>query len=107
MPRERTPRSVRGPREGGPLPHHQDRSSKAERWPQRQGESNPKSQFEWNKSDREHRSGAQATPQKPPRHGLQPTDDQERDEQRNSASYADALKWPPPYVGNPRNVQTS
>ena len=60
-----------------------------------QGESNPESEFEWKKSDREHRSGAQATPQKPSRHDLQPTDDQERDEQQNSGWYADSLKWPP------------
>jgi hypothetical protein len=100
-------RSVRGPRDGGPLHYHQDRSSKAERWPQRQAESNPESEFEWKKCDREHRSGAQATPQKPSRHDLQPTDDQERDEQRNSGSYADSLKWPPPYVGSPKNVRTS
>src|SRR5215210_4239997 len=95
MPRERTPRSVRGPREGGPLHYHQDRSSKAERWPQRQGESNPESEFEWKKGDREHRSGAEASPQRPSRHDLQPTHDQERDEQQNSGSYADSLKWPP------------
>jgi hypothetical protein len=87
--------------------YHQDRSSKAEQWPQGQGKSNPVSELEWKKSDREHRSGAQATPQKPSRHDLQPTDDQERDEQRNSGSYAESLKWPPPFVGNPRNVQTS
>jgi hypothetical protein len=93
--RRRHARSVRGSREGRPLHYHQDRSNKAERWPQRQGESNPESDFEWKKSDREHRSGAHATPQKPSRHNLQPTDDQERDEQRNSGSYADSLKWPP------------
>src|SRR5687768_7175869 len=88
-------RSVRGPREGGPPHYHQDRSSKAERWSQWQGESNPESEFERKKSDREHRSGAQTTPQKPSRNDLQPADDQEPDEQRNGSSYADCLEWPP------------
>ena len=99
--------SVRGPREGGLLLYHQDRSSKAQRWPQRQGESNPESEFEWKKSDGESRSDALAAPQKPSRHHLQRTDYQERNEQRNSGSYADSLKWPPPYVGSPKNVRTS
>jgi hypothetical protein len=46
------------------------------------------------KGDREHRSGVQATPQEPSRHDFQPTDDQERDQQQNSGSYADCLEWP-------------
>jgi hypothetical protein len=88
-------RSVWGVREGGPLPNHQDRSSEAERWPKRQGESDPESEFEWKKCDREHRSGTPTTPQKPSRQDLQPTDAQERHEQRNGSSYANSLEWPP------------
>src|SRR5215217_9218054 len=86
--------SGRGSHEGGSLPYHQDRSSEAERWPKRQGEANPESEFDRKEGDREHRSGAPTTPQKPSRHDLQPTDAQERDEQRNGSSYADALEWP-------------
>src|SRR5215212_8734718 len=87
--------SARGSHEGGSLPYHQDHSSEAERWPKRQGEADPESEFDRKEDDREHRSGAPTTPQKPSRHDLQPTDAQERDEQRNGGSYADSLKWPP------------
>src|SRR5215212_9000944 len=66
----------------------------ADQWPERQGEPYPESKFERKKSDRENRSGAQPTPQKPSHHDLQPTDDQERGEQQNSGLYADCLKWP-------------
>src|SRR5215208_1578755 len=86
--------SARGWHEGGSLPYHQDRSSEAEQWPKRQGEANPESEFDRKEGDREHRSGAPTTPQKPSRHDLQPTDAQERHEQRNGGSYADSLKWP-------------
>src|SRR5215212_11812949 len=88
-------RSVGGPPEGGPLPNHQERSSEAERWPQWQGESAPESEFDRKKGDREHRSGAQTTPQEPSGHDLKPTDDEERDEQRDGGSYSDCLERPP------------
>ena len=67
----------------------------------------PESKLERKKGYPEHRSGAQAAPQKPSRRDLQPADDQERDEQRNGCLYADRLGWLPPYDGNPENVQTS
>src|SRR5215207_7311920 len=85
--------SARGSHEGGPLPYHQNRSSEAERWPKRQGKSNPESEFYRKEGEREHRSGAPSTPQEPSRHDLQPTNAQERDEQRNGGSYADSLEW--------------
>ena len=88
-------RSVGGPPEGGPLPYHQNRSSEAERWPKRQGKSNPESEFYRKEGEREHRSGAPSTPQEPSRHDLKPTDAQKSDEQWNGGSYADSLKWPP------------
>jgi hypothetical protein len=86
--------SARGSHEGGSLPYHQDRSSEAERWSKRQGEADPESEFDRKEGEREHRSGAPATPQEPSHYDLQPTNAQERDEQRNGGSYADSLKWP-------------